>query len=526
MRERKALPELLASLSLANLMFLRLWMKLLPYKSGSSYTLAYSPFNSYLAVMLNVVLWGGAFLLLLRLSGRSPRAYPWTVLAIFSLVTVAGGYGVGLSCTSLSRLTFLYGGKKVLGMEIAGCLAAVAGGGLMLRYRERAARLCVVLALILSPFLLVTFSQAVVALARLEPATRFQRHRVDPAGKLTNPLKSSVVWMIFDETDYRLCFEQRPAELSLPAFDRLRANALWASRAYSPSDATMVSLPALLTGMPLTTTETAGANRLNLIPLGSHERRDFAAQETIFDRIKKRQGSTALFGWYHPYSRVLQGIDLCRDYPSFNFFTSDDLSRVLFFQWAEVFDYRFNPFKNSVQGDGHIGIVTGMQSDVLSTVRGQDPSFMFLHYPVPHLPAIYDRKTGLFGTNRSIRDGYLDNMALADRYLGELRAELERRGTWDGALVIVSSDHHWRANTYDGRIDYEHVPFIVKLPHQRQGISYDGRFNTVLTQDLILAVLDGGVKSPENACRWLDQAAKRAPYGKKVIFSGNQPDPD
>jgi hypothetical protein len=525
MFDSKPLRDLVASLSLANLMFLRLWMKLLPFKSGSGYFLVCSPFNTYLAVMLNVIIWGGAFFLLLRVVGRNERAFPWLVLTLFSLVSAAALYGIGLSYISFTRFVFLFGRRSALYLEIACCLTGLAVVFLMIRYRARIARLYAVIPLFFAPFLLVTFGQASVALARMEPAARFHPHRVDPVGTLHNPLRTCVVWMIFDETDYRLCFEKRPAELSLPAFDRFRENALWATHAYSPSDATQVSLPALLTGIPLKTANPVGARRLDLVRADTLARLDFAAQETIFDRIKRRLGSTALFGWFHPYSRVMHGIDLCRDYPRYNFFTSDNLFRVLLFQWVEIWDTRFLPFKNTILANNHIGIVKRMQSDVLATIRNQDPSFMFLHYPVPHSPNIYNRKSGAYGFNRNSSEGYLDNMALADRCLGELRAEMERKGNWDGSLVVISSDHHWRANTYDGQTDYEHVPFMVKFPHQRKGITYDGRFNTVLSQDLILAILDGQVKTPEAASLWLDQTTRKAPYSK-VVFSINQPDAD
>jgi hypothetical protein len=526
MRASKPLRDLVASLSLANLMFLRLWMKLLPYQRGSGYLLAFSPRNSYLALMLNVLLWGGTFFLLLRLGRGSKRIFPALVLALFCLVSIAALYGVGLSYTSTGKLLFLFGASKILYLEIASACLGLTGLILMLRYRERLAGPCLVLSLFFAPFLPVTFGQSLLALARMEPAARFHPHQVDPAAPLRNPLKTSVVWMIFDETDYRICFQKRPAGLALPAFDRLRSQALWATSAYSPSDATMVSLPALLTGIPLKSAAPAGAERLELVRADPQQTRlDFAAQETIFDRVKKRLGSTALFGWYHPYGRLMHGVDLCRDYPRYNFSTSDSLCQVLLMQWAEVWDIRFLPFRDTLLAQNHIGIVRGMQSDVLAAVKDQDPSFMFLHYPVPHSPNIYDRKSGSFGFNRNSHEGYLDNMALADRCLGELRAGMERKGSWDGALVVVSSDHHWRTNTYDGQTDFEHVPFLVKLPHQREGASYGGRFNTVLTQDLILAVLDGRVKTPRDVAVWLDQAGKKAPYSK-VIFSINQPDAD
>jgi len=519
------LRDLVGALSLANLVFLRLWMKLLPYAPGGGYYLACSPRNSYLAALLNVALWGCACFLLLRLARRNGRAFPWLVLALLALVGVTALYGVALSYTSSAKLVFLLGASNFLFLEVGCCLAGAALAALLVKHRVRLARLFPALPLLFSPFLVVTCGQSLAALARTEPAARFRPHRVDPAGPLRNPLGMSVVWMIFDETDYRLCFDQRPAGYSFPAFDRVRAQSLWASRAYSPSDATQVSLPALLTGIPLQSAVPVGARRLDLLPAGSRDRLDFAGQQNVFDRVKLRGGSTALFGWYHPYARVMHGVDLCRDYPRYNFFTSDSLLRVLLFQWVEVLDLRFLPFSNTVLGNNQIGIVRDMQSDVLSAVKSQDPSFMFLHYSVPHSPNIYRRDSGSFGLNRSSRDGYLNNMALADRCLAELRAEMERKGSWENALVIISSDHHWRTNTYDGVTDFEHVPFMVKFPHQAKEVSYDSRFNTVLTQDLILAVLDGGVQTPESARDWLNRSLKRAPNGK-VIFSINQPDAD
>lgn len=524
MFSNKPLRDLVASLSLANLTFLRIWMKLLPYKSGSSYLLAFSPANTYRAVMLNVVLWGGIYFLLLRLSRRNQRVFPVVMLTLVSLVSFVALYGIGLSTISVDEIVFMFGRKRLLYLEIVCCLSGVAGVFLMVRYREQLARLCLALSVCSAPFILVTFGQSVAALARMEPAVLFHPHRLDPATPLHNPLGTKVIWMIFDETDYRLCFEKRPAGFSFPAFDGVRANALWATHAYSPSDATQVSLPALLTGIPLKSSQAVGARRLDLTRADTLASIDFAAQETIFDRVKMRRGSTALFGWFHPYGRVMHGVDLCRDYPRYNFFTSDSLPEVLLFQWVEIWDMRF-PFSNTLLGNNHIGIVKSMQSDVLAAVRNQDPSFMFLHYPVPHSPNIYDPKTGAFAFQGNSHEGYLDNMVLADRCLAELRAEMERKGCWDDSLVVISSDHHWRTNTYDWKTDYEHVPFMIKFPHQRKGTTYDGRFNTVLTQDLILAVLDGKVTSPKDAALWLDQATKKVPYNKTII-STNQPDND
>jgi hypothetical protein len=527
MFSKSVLRTLIASLSLANLLFLKLWMKLLPYnkESGSTFFLPSSPFDSYLAAMLNVLIWGIAFFLLLHFTRNYKIVYSWIYITIFSLVTIAAVYGVGNSYLTLSLFIVRYGHKSVIYLETACVLVWCAWMALIIKYCEKMARLCAVIPLLFAPLLPVTFGEATMALFRMEPAARFHPHRIDSPSALHNPLGVNVVWMIFDEMDYRLNFKKRPSWLSLPAFDAFRKNALFASSAYSPSNATHISLPALLTGIPLQTTVPVGARRLDLLPVNSSARLDFSAQETVFDRIKMRQGSTALFGWFFPYSRVMHSVDLCRDYPRYSFFTSDNLLKVIITQWVEIWDIRFLPFSNTLLGNNHIGIITSMQSDVIDTVKHQEPSFMFLHYPIPHYPNIYNRKSGTLAFNRNSREGYFDNMVLADRLMGELRSEMERKGSWDRALVIISADHHWRNNTYDGQIDYEHVPFMVKFPHQNKGITYEGKFNTVLTQGLVLAVLDGKVKTPEDASLWLDQNSKKSLNGK-AVFSINQPDTD
>ena len=57
-----------------------------------------------------------------------------------------------------------------------------------------------------------------------------------------------VVWIIFDEADYRMIYDQRPAGLELPEFDRLRGESLSADNAISPTEATITSMPSLILG--------------------------------------------------------------------------------------------------------------------------------------------------------------------------------------------------------------------------------------------------------------------------------------
>jgi hypothetical protein len=52
-------------------------------------------------------------------------------------------------------------------------------------------------------------------------------------------------------------------------------------------------------------------------------------------------------------------------------------------------------------------------------------------------------------------------------------------------------------------VDYR-VPFILKLKRQRGNVIYNPSFNTVLSQDLLLALLRGELSAPPDMTAWLD----------------------
>jgi hypothetical protein len=134
------------------------------------------------------------------------------------------------------------------------------------------------------------------------------------------------------------------------------------------------------------------------------------------------------------------------------------------------------------------------------------PGLMLVHLPVPHPPPIFDPSRGALttGMTSSVR-GYLGNMQLADRTLGELRSVMETLGTWDQTTVLVTADHPWRdARLFDGQTD-SRVPFILKLAGQRTGAEYGASLDTARTGALLLAILDERVKHPSDVVQWLDR---------------------
>jgi len=104
--------------------------------------------------------------------------------------------------------------------------------------------------------------------------------------------------------------------------------------------------------------------------------------------------------------------------------------------------------------------------------------------------------------------GYFNNLVLADRSLGKLRAALEANGQWEKTWIILSADHSWRwSSLYDRRRDLR-VPFLVKPSGQQAGGSnFAAQINTVLTHDLILAILGGEITNAPATAHWLEARA-------------------
>jgi hypothetical protein len=154
----------------------------------------------------------------------------------------------------------------------------------------------------------------------------------------------------------------------------------------------------------------------------------------------------------------------------------------------------------------HLKIYQHTLEDSLRVATNSHFGLILLHLPVPHQPGIYVPATREFSiTSFGAAQGYLNNLALADRTLGELRHAMETSGIWDKTWLLVSSDHWWRTSAaYDGKVDHR-VPFILKAPGPAHPETYSQAFNTAITHDLLLAILQHQVDKPEQIATWLDR---------------------
>src|SRR5262249_52684525 len=150
-------------------------------------------------------------------------------------------------------------------------------------------------------------------------------------------------------------------------------------------------------------------------------------------------------------------------------------------------------------------------------------NFVLVHMPVPHTPSIYNRSTQKFSTENG---NYFDNVILADHTLGILRREMEHTGLWETTNILITADHGLReeewseigSTAWNNQPTPYHVPLFLKMGGFHQSVVDEQPFNTVRIHDLLLALLQGQVATPEQAKEWLHLALPpRSQYLKQLI---------
>jgi hypothetical protein len=294
-----------------------------------------------------------------------------------------------------------------------------------------------------------------------------------------------VVWIIFDELDYRLAFVDRPRQFRLPELDRLSQESFRATHAYPPAGSTLLSIPALTTGQSVEHVTVQGPEELALQVAGNSNFVSWTDLPTIFKESRSLGANVGVVGWYHPYDRLFNSaVSSCVWYPLSGL--EPARARTVFSSIERQLCSMVGPLNLRYL---HLRNYQQALQASRTLITNQNFGLTFLHLPVPHKPGIYvpeKEKLTFFGVPG--RGGYLGNLTLADRTLAVLRRDMERAGTWSGSWVIVSSDHWWRQGTGNqGEIDHR-VPFIVKAP-AAAALTYNTPFNTRVSYDLILAIL-------------------------------------
>lgn len=518
--QRPMWKEIAIGLSLANLCYLRVWSELLTYTPAQTYEMRLPPRpHEYLAVALNVALWGIVFGILaakLRLAGPATRrAAQW--LFLLALVVPLNALRSVLASRLPVGQQYLKGGlyAALSPAGLAVFATAVAAGGLFAlhRRRERILRTARAVLLVFVPFVPLTMLQAAWQASHYDPLPFGDTPAAARLSTATQPPRR-VVWVIFDEWDQRLTFDDRPANLALPEIDRFRAESFAALNAYPPGPSTLESMPGLITGRIVEKAEPFGAAELRLTFRGGGTPVDWRKVSNVFDAARDLGLDTTLVGVYHPYCRVLaRSLTSCwsTDIPRPINSNGETLGEAMHGQTRSLFEtWRLSAFGQS------LSTARKAREFPIALERAEataaDPSYglVLLHLLTPHFPHAYDRASETFTLGNAPLRGYYDSLALTDRALGRLRRAMETSGVWESTTVLLSSDHAMKHSVLlDGKSDLR-VPFLLKFAGETESCAYEQEFHTVLTRDLLSDVLRGKIASPRQAAQWLDRRGNPA----------------
>jgi hypothetical protein len=497
--------DLVIAVSLANLYFLSIWNEFQDRSVDYYRLVPYRTWSSFGTVLLDLAIVSLGFWLLIAAVERTRSALLRKAGCLFLLGLLLLGLDV-----LRTKVLHLYGTPvmRLIGRTSLLALCLAAGGGLLYAalWRER--------------FALRAIRAALTALCFLAPVNILatatfvdgQSYRERFAPKPPLPLLPAAkaprfVWVIFDEWDYYRSFPGRPQGLQLPEVDRFAAQALAAERAYPPAHWTLEALPSLTTGRIVRSSKPAPPDDLLLTYADAREPVRWSSQRTVFEEVRRLSVNSAVVGFWHPYQRILnasfaQGVSVKLDE------TEEYWSRLSGVEKIEtgLENMRrripFMPAVPALDRFERLGrsIFDGVSEAAAKVLTRNEFGLLFLHYPIPHPPALYSNARG--NIYHGHLAGYDDNLRLMDRTLGSLRSALEKSGEWDGAAVLLTSDHPLRMR---GRARHPRIPFLLKRPGQREGMAYRSPFNTVMTGGLVLALLRGEIKDGRDAAAWLDR---------------------
>jgi hypothetical protein len=250
-----------------------------------------------------------------------------------------------------------------------------------------------------------------------------------------------IVWLLFDELSYDQAFDHRFPGLAMPAFDKFKSESVVFSDLQPAGYYTDRVIPSFFLGTRVDNIRSTLDGDPQIKLAGSTGWQTFDAGKTLFFDAQQLGWTTGVAGWYNPYCRILQGtLNYC-------FWRMGDGQSDGALPDHSVWQNAAAPLveqrrewnhQPDFARQRHWQDVAAIAPHAEALLRDQSIQFVFIHLPVPHPPGAYDRN------HRGITGSYIDNLALADKSLGELMATLAQTAMAEKETVILCSDHSWR----------------------------------------------------------------------------------
>jgi Sulfatase len=260
-----------------------------------------------------------------------------------------------------------------------------------------------------------------------------------------------IIWIIFDELAYKQLFESRDPSLHLPNFDRLRSESTLYTDVKPIDSWTIHVIPSLKSGQLVTDINYNMNNRLLIKSADSPQWHQFDAGTSLIGMANQHGMTTSIVGWYLPSCPVYAGTATECYWSNYDaedrgpMWSHASFVENVWFPLRILIERYFAPAKAwtdiaALNSTSHIASVKDASKHALQTIAGSNADLIYIHLPVPHPAAFWNRHTSTFDSGGS----YLDSLDYSDRLLGQILDLLEAQPRWTSTSLIVQGDHSWR----------------------------------------------------------------------------------
>lgn len=319
------------------------------------------------------------------------------------------------------------------------------------------------------------------------------------------PSKQRVIWIIYDELDQGYVFdESKNNTLKLHNLLELYEKSFHASEAHAPTDRTVNSIFSYLIGLQVESVKPLSSTEAIIITPDTEEK--LKPQETIFYDLYQQGYNIGIAGWHIPYCFIFEKYtSTCNQFGSskYNYSSSQNFFTTVVTQLRSLL-----PNWASYQ---HKMLYEKFWSSTKNLIINKNLDLVYLHFPIPHFPKIYDTNKMKLYSALSDKEGYPANLTLVNESIREMTDILKKYNLYDESIILVTSDH-WRRTPESYKERHYRVPFFIKLrTNFQKPYEFKTKFSSILVHSIVPKLLNGELSTVEDISNFINKNSQKYP---------------
>ena len=508
------IKKILVSCSFINICFIRVWTSLTT-SENYFYQENIPNIADLAALIVNIIFLSLFFFFAILLFRKTKSSFLRMIWACFFFLTCI--IPINFLRINLTDINFSFFSNIPKNLKVPLTLVACALLFFLLKFHlNRLLKIIYVLLLIISPLLVLNILNASLKISRnnaLKPVLPIETQISD--SQIQHP-KQKVILMIYDALDYHNLFVSQNAA-QLPHLTQFKEQSLFAKKALSPSNCTLNSIPSYLMGKTVMKAKAIDAYNAHVLLKGANEYISFNAfTPNLFQKIKQQGSHLAVVGWHFPYCKLFGNfLDECTSINSGHVSYGSSSKDFLGKMFEQV--HSLNPLYRRIHT---VNNFYRFNAQISSSLQNDNIDFLYIHWPLPHNPIIFDSQKNEVSPLVFSNDNNL-NLMLLDKTLGLHLSEIEE-SSWKDAIIIITADHGWGIRPADAFDWIRRIPFFMRLPNHMKFDPIDLPFDTLLLYDLVPKLINKEITSSEEIKSFIQKNAGIFEEENKILEATDQ----